>query len=74
MKTKVFCKLIVSLWICVARYAQSTHLHLFPEILQRSCKLIYKIFVISQEKREDELDLLPKTDKLQRFLQIAIII
>ena len=66
INTKVFYKLIVSLWVCVARHGQITQNNKFT--------IFFYIFTIYlNENGKDELDLLP-TDKCQRFLQIAIII
>ena len=45
INTKVFYKVIASLWVCVARHTQSTQ---------------NNKFVISQRKHEDEVDFLPK--------------
>ena len=62
IKTKVFCKLIVSLWVWVARHAQSTQNNKFTISLQ-----------YLREDVKDEVDFLP-ADKRQRFLQIDSII
>ena len=62
IKTKVFCKLIVSLWVWVARHAQSTQNNKFTISLQ-----------YPREDVKDEVDFLP-ADKRQRFLQIDTII
>ena len=60
--TKVFDKLIVSLWMCVARHAQSTQNNKFAISLQ-----------YLKENVKNEVDFLP-ADKYQRFLQIDTII
>ena len=62
INTKVFYKFIVSLWMCVARHAQSTQNNKFAISLQ-----------YLKENIKDELDTLPG-DKTQRFLQIDNII
>ena len=61
INTKVFYKLIVSLWFWVARHAQRTR-NKFTISLQ-----------YVKENAKDELDILA-TDKRQRFLKIAVII
>ena len=61
MNTNIFYKLIVSLWICVARHAQSTQNKL----------TIY--FQYLMENMKNELDFL-HADECQRFPQTAIII
>ena len=58
INAKVFCKLIVSLWMCVAKHAQSTQNNKFAISLQ-----------YLKENMKDELDTLPG-GKNQRFLQI----
>ena len=60
--TKIFYKLIVLLWDCVARHAQSTQNNKFTTSLW-----------YLKENVKDEVDLLP-TDERQSFIQIAIII
>ena len=59
---KVFVKLIVSLWVCAARHAEST---------QKSKSTISLQYL--RENVKGEIDLLP-TDKRQRPLQTAFII
>ena len=58
INTKVFYKLIVSLWVGVARHSQSTQNNKFAIPLQ-----------YLKENVKDEVDFLP-ADKFQRFLQI----
>ena len=62
INTKVFFKLIVSIWVYVARYARSTQSDKFTTSLS-----------YLKENVKDEVGLL-LTDKRQRFLQIATII
>ena len=62
IKTEVFYKLIVSLWVCVARHARST----------QNNKFTISLYYLN-ENVKDKFVLLP-THKHQRFLQIAIII
>ena len=62
INTKIFYKLIVLLWDCVARHAQSTQNNKFTTSLW-----------YLKENVKDEVDLLP-TDERQSFIQIAIII
>ena len=59
---KVFYKLIVSLWVCVARYAKDTQNNKFTISLQ-----------YLKENVKDEVNFLP-ADKCQRFLQTNTII
>ena len=61
MNTNVFDKLIVSLWICVARHVQST---------QNNKLTTY--FQYLMENLKDKLEFL-HADERQRLLQIAII-
>ena len=56
--TKVFYHLIVSLWMCVARHAQTAHI----TSVQYLCNF-------SKKKLKDEADLMP-ADKHQIFLQV----
>ena len=56
--TKVFYHLIVSLWVCVARCAQTAHI----TSVQYLCN-------ISKKKVKDEADFMP-ADKHQIFLQV----
>ena len=62
IKTKVFFKLIVSLWVCIAIHAQSTQNNKFAIFLQ-----------YLKENVRDEIDFLP-SDKRQRLLQTDTII
>ena len=62
IKTKVFQELIVSLWVCLARYAQSSQNNNFA--------ISFQYF---KENMKDEVDIL-NADKRQRFLQIDIMI
>ena len=59
---KVFYKVIVSLWVCVARLVQSTQNNKFELSLQ-----------YVKKKGKNRVDFLP-ADKHQRFLQIDAII
>ena len=59
---KVFVKLIVSLWVCAAKHAESNENNKFTISFQ-----------YLKENVKGEIDLLP-TDKRQRFLQTAFII
>ena len=59
---KAFYKMIVSLWVCVARHAQSTKNNRFTISLQ-----------YLKENVKDEVDFLPD-DKTRRFLQSDTII
>ena len=59
---KVFVKLIVSLWVCAARHAESNQNNKFTISFQ-----------YLKENVKGEIELLP-TDKRQRFLQTAFII
>ena len=59
---EVFYKLILSFVVCVIRHAQNTQNNKFAISLQ-----------CLEENVKDEVDLLP-ADKLQRFLQIDLII
>ena len=59
---EVFFKLILSFWVCVARYAQSTQSNKFAIFFQ-----------YLKENVKDKVDFLPAV-KHQRFLQIDIII
>ena len=59
---KVFCKLIVSLWVCIARHAQST----------QNNKLAISLQYLKQNVK-DEVNVLP-ADKQKRFPQIDTII
>ena len=61
-KQKVFYKLIMSLWVCIARHVQSTQNDKFAISLQ-----------YLKENVKDEVDFVC-ADKHQRFLQIDIII
>ena len=62
INTKVFYKMTVSLWVCVARQAQSTKNNQFTISLQ-----------YLKENMKDEVDFLP-ADKCWRFFQIDTII
>ena len=62
VSTKVFYKLIVSLWVCVAMHAQSTQNNKFTISLQ-----------YLKENMKEEVDFLP-ADKRQRFFQIGTVI
>ena len=62
IKAKVFYKLIVSLWVCIARHAQSTQNNKFAISLR-----------YLKENVKDEVDFLP-TDKRERLLQINTVI
>ena len=55
ISTNIFYKLIVSLWVCIARHVQSTQNNKFPISLQ-----------YLKEDVKDEVDFL-HTDKCQRF-------
>ena len=59
---EVFCKVIVSFWVCVARQAQSTKNNQFTISLQ-----------YLKENMKDEVDFLP-ADKCWRLFQIDTII
>ena len=59
---EVFCKVIVSFWVCVARQAQSTKNNQFTISLQ-----------YLKENMKDEVDFLP-ADKCWSFFQIDTII
>ena len=59
INTEVFCKLIVSLWVCIARHTQSIQNNKFTISLQ-----------YLKETVRDEVDFLP-ADKRWRFLQIV---
>ena len=54
---EVFCKLILSFWVCIGRHAQS-----------RQIKSLH-IFAISSEEHGDEVDFL-LFDKCNGFLQV----
>ena len=58
---KVFYKLTVSLWVCLARHAQSIQNNKFAICMQ-----------YLKESVKDEVDFLP-VDKHQRFLQVGTI-
>ena len=58
INTKVFCKMVASLWVCVARHGQSTQSNKFAISLQDLKKNI-----------KDEVDFLPR-DKSQRFFKL----
>ena len=62
INTKVFYKMIVSLWVSVARQAQITKNNQFTISLQ-----------YLKENKKDEVDFLP-ADKCWRFFQIDTII
>ena len=62
LDTKVFYKLIVSLWVCVARHDQSNQNNKFTISLQ-----------YLKENVKDEIDFLPG-DKRQRLFQSDTII
>ena len=62
ISAKVFYKMIVSLWVCVARQAQSTKNSQFAIFLQ-----------YLKESMKDEAEFLP-ADKCWRFFQIDTII
>ena len=62
INAKSFYKLIASLWLCIARHAQSTQNNKFTISLQ-----------YLKENVNDEFDFLP-ADKHERFLQIDIVI
>ena len=62
INTKIFYELIVSLWLCVVRHAQSTQNNIFAISLQ-----------YLKENVKDEVDFLP-ADEHQRFLPIGTII
>ena len=64
INTKVFYKVIVSLWMCVARHAQSNQNNKFAISLQ---------YLKENRKLKYEVDTLP-VNKNQRFLQIDSII
>ena len=62
VSTKVFSKLIVSLWVCKARHTKSTQNNMFA--------ISFQYF---KENTKDEVDFLP-ANKHKRFLQIDTII
>ena len=62
LNAKIFYNLIVSLWVCLARHAQSTQTNKFAIFLW-----------YLKENEKDKLVVLP-ADKPQSFLQISIII
>ena len=62
MDTKAFCKMIVSLWVCIVRHVQSIQNNEFVVSLH-----------YLKENVKNQVDFLPE-DKRQRFLQTDTII
>ena len=72
INTKVFYKLIVSLWVCLAKHAQSTQKNKLAMPLQYLKENIIS-WQYLKKKVSDEFDFL-KADKHESFLQIDTMI
>ena len=60
IQTKVFSKLVVSLWVCIARHAQNTQYNKFAISLQ-----------YLQKEMSDEIDFL-HADKYEKLIKLQI--